>query len=107
MSITPPMTAADYKAFYFPDRSERSVKGEAAADAEFDEMQPQSQPQPWSQDASVGSTVPDALGESSRAGNLAAAEPGGTQPRHLDVLEPGRYTVPGVEDEGELSRPRG
>ncbi|KAL4820388.1 hypothetical protein BDW67DRAFT_180771 [Aspergillus spinulosporus] len=86
MPISPSMTAADYKAYYFPDRDAQSAKGDAAADAEFEQMNTQPQPQ----DANVDSINANALGESSRAGNPAAAEPGGIQPRHLDVLEPER-----------------
>ncbi|KAL4745965.1 hypothetical protein BDW72DRAFT_207748 [Aspergillus terricola var. indicus] len=81
------MTAADYKAYYFPDRDAQNAKGEAAADAEFEQMNSQ----PQLQDANVGSTDTDAL-KSSRAGNPATAEPGGIRPRHLDALEPGSHS---------------
>ncbi|KAL4911146.1 hypothetical protein BDW74DRAFT_172604 [Aspergillus multicolor] len=95
MSAKPYKATNDYKAYYFPDSSvkERGVIGDADADADFDEMQPQNLD--FLDDT-------DDLNDSSRAGNPAAAEPGGTNPRKLDVLEPGGYTVNGVEDEGQL-----
>ncbi|KAL6233999.1 hypothetical protein BDW75DRAFT_213411 [Aspergillus navahoensis] len=96
MPIPPSMTAADHKAYYFPDRNAQSVKGEAAADAEFDQMQPHIQPQ----GANVDSTDGNALNVLSRAGNPATVEPGDTRPRHWDVLEPEGYPVPGAEREG-------
>ncbi|KAL4735783.1 hypothetical protein BDV11DRAFT_208187 [Aspergillus similis] len=91
---------ADYKAYYFPDRDAQGVKGEVAADAEFEQMNFQ----PQLQDANVDSTDADALNESSRAGNPATAEPGGIRPRHLDVLEPGGYNIPGLN--GDEGRPQ-
>ncbi|KAL4993150.1 hypothetical protein BDV10DRAFT_198552 [Aspergillus recurvatus] len=95
MPTSPPMTAADYKAYYFPDRDSQSGMGEAAADAEFDQMQPYLQPR----HANVGSTDADAL--SDRAGDPATAEPGSIWPRELDALESGGYSISGEEDEGK------
>ena len=96
MPISPSTTAADYKAYYFPNRDAKSAKGEAAADAEFERMNSQ----PQLQDTNGDSADATALSESSRAGNPAAAEPGGIQPRHLDVLEPERYNIPGFDGDG-------
>ncbi|RDW93672.1 uncharacterized protein DSM5745_00994 [Aspergillus mulundensis] len=95
MSARPYKTTEDYKAYYFPDSSadDRGVIGDADADADFDEMQ--------SQHLYFVDDTGD-LNDSNRAGNPAAAETGGRNPRELDVLEPGRYTVNGVDDEGHL-----
>ncbi|KAL4982500.1 hypothetical protein BDW68DRAFT_192093 [Aspergillus falconensis] len=99
MSISPSMTASDYKAYYFPDRGAESMKGEAAADAEFDQMQPHIQPQ----DANLGSTDADVLNESSCVGNPASAEPGSIQSQEMDMLESSGYSISGVDDEGKVN----
>jgi hypothetical protein len=88
----------DYNAYYFPDRDVKSAKVGAAADAGIEQLKSQ----PQLQDTNGDSADATVLSESSRAGNPAAAEPGGNQPRHLDVLKPGRYNIPGFEGDGTV-----